>query len=77
MSKHRELSAKDLAFEKERGDFRRRIKELQFTNELRSEYVETLELCISNLECENQKLEDWNRRLLEFIDMEPDVFKSL
>lgn len=77
MDNYDKTSAKDLAFEKERRDFRRQIKELEFAKQMRIDQVVELELYIGHLENEKQKLEDWNRRLLEFMNMEPDDLKSL
>lgn len=77
MSKYREMSAKDLAFEKERREFRRQIKELECAKQMRIDQVIQLQLYVEHLENENIKLEDWNRRLLEFMDMESKDLESL
>ncbi len=70
----KQLSKKDIAFEKERVKFRQEIRNLTKENKDKEE-------TINNLLQENMKLEnkieeqkDWIERLLEYCDLSEDEF---
>lgn len=70
------MSAKDIAFEKERAKFRRRIRELEsvINNQAKTE----LSLKHQLQEAQNviSEKDDWIRRLLEYMDISPEEFRS-
>lgn len=70
-------SAKDLAFDKERGKYRKKIKELE-------REVSSLQFSICQkdnelgiLRSELMQKEDWIRRLLEYTELSEDEMKSI
>lgn len=69
-------SAKDIAFDKERAAFRKRIRELE--REVRNKEAENRELrnMISQKETETAEKDDWIRRLLEYMDLTEDDLKK-
>ena len=70
-------SAKDLAFEKERVKFRKKIRELEYEiNGLKLSYMQKEnELRVANSQL-SQK-EDWIRRLLEYTELSEDDMKAI
>ena len=70
-------SAKDLAFEKERAKFRKKIRELEHEiNGLKLSYMQKEnELRVANSQL-SQK-EDWIRRLLEYTQLSEDDMKVI
>lgn len=70
-------SAKDLAFEKERAKFRKKIRELEHEiNGLKLSYMQKeneLRVVSSQL----SKKEDWIRRLLEYTELSEDDMKAI
>ena len=76
MAKH-QRSAKDKAFDEERSKLNKRIRELE-------SQVKTKELEIRTLKEENEKekekleqLQDWNRRLLEYMDLDESDMRMI
>lgn len=70
-------SAKDLAFEKERAKFRKKIRDLEHEiNNLKLLYMQKEnELRVVNSQL-SQK-EDWIRRLLEYTELSEDDMKAI
>lgn len=70
-------SAKDLAFEKERAKFRKKIRDLEHEiNNLKLLYMQKE----NELRVVNSKLsqkEDWIRRLLEYTELSEDDMKAI
>lgn len=73
----RKQSAKDLAFEKERAKFRKKIRELESEiNGLKLSYMQKEnELRVVNSQL-SQK-EDWIRRLLEYTELSENDMKTI
>ncbi len=70
-------SAKDAAFEKERGTYRKRIRELeQNLLELRTSLVQK-DAELSALQNELSQKEDWVRRLLEYTELSEEEMKAV
>lgn len=70
-------SAKDLAFEKERAKYRKKIRELEL--ELSKNNIEKRELIdrIAEIERERDELRDWVDRLLEYTEMSEHDMKRI
>ena len=70
------LSAKDKAFENERAKYRRQIRE--YEQAIRNQAVEelTLRKQLQQANSKIQEQEEWILRLLEYMDMSPEEFKS-
>ena len=77
MSSNYKKSAKDIAFDKERASFRKRIRELE--REVRNKELENRELrnVISQKETEITGKDDWIRRLLEYMDLSEEDLKKV
>lgn len=73
---NKKKSAKDIAFDKERAAFRKRIRELE--REISNKEAENRELrnVISQKETEMVEKDDWIRRLLEYMDLSEDELKK-
>lgn len=70
-------SAKDAAFEKERGTYRKRIRELeQNLLELRTSLVQK-DAELSALQNELSQKEDWISRLLEYTELSEEEMKAV
>ena len=76
MSSNYKKSAKDIAFDKERASFRKRIRELE--REVHNKELENRELrnMISQKETEITGKDDWIRRLLEYMDLSEEDLKK-
>ena len=76
MSSNYKKSAKDIAFDKERASFRKRIRELE--REVRNKELENRELrnVISQKDTEITGKDDWIRRLLEYMDLSEEDLKK-
>lgn len=74
---NKKKSAKDIAFDKERAAFRKRIRELE--REISNKEAENRELrnVISQKETEMVEKDDWIRRLLEYMDLSEDELKKI
>ena len=65
----RKKSAKDIAFEKERCQYKKKIRELDQCLAKRKAEAENLKQRVDALESENARLQDWVDRLLEYTEM--------
>lgn len=76
----RNLSAKDIAFEKERARLRReyneKISKLQKELKEKEEEINTLQLCLEETEEILREKEDWIDRLLEYMDIPKEEFEA-
>ena len=69
---------KDLAFDKERAKFRHEIRQLKGDIQSKDLRIRGLMYQIVELENKIRELEDWNERLLEYMDMpEEDMQRVL
>lgn len=75
--KNKNISAKDKAFEKERYQFRRTLREKDDQcNKLRSE-LDAATCLIADLESKLSEKDDWIERLLSYVDMSPEELQKL
>ena len=65
----RKKSAKDIAFEKERCQYKKKIRELDQCLAKRKAEAENLKQRVDALESENARLQDWVDRLIEYTEM--------
>ena len=73
----RKKSAKDIAFEKERCQYKKIIRELdQCLSKTKAE-TDDLRQHIASLEIENATLQDWVDRLLEYTELSEEDFRSI
>ena len=72
-----EKSKKDLAFDRERAKFRRKIRELECKLKTKEDENAKIACEKAGLEVEIEKLKDWNARLLEFMDIPEEELKKL
>lgn len=72
-----EKSKKDLAFDRERTKFRRKIRELECELKIKEDEIAKIACEKAELECEIEKFKDWNARLLEFMDIPEEELKKL
>lgn len=71
-------SKKDLAFDKERAKFRSEIRQLKGDIQSKDLQIQGFLCQIQKLENKIRELEDWNERLLEYMDMpEEDMRRVL
>lgn len=71
-------SKKDLAFDSERAKFRSEIRQLKGDIQSKDLQIRGLLSQIHDMESEIERLEDWNGRLLEYMDMpEEDMRRVL
>lgn len=76
MSKNNK-SAKDLAFDKERANFRSEIRTLKYQIQCRDKQIEELGETIRQREEELFKLNEWVERLLEYTEIPKEDLKKL
>lgn len=80
MSKYKK-SAKDLAFDKEREKLNKRIRELErLVREKETENKSLKEFKDKEkgqLEAELEQIKDWNRRLLEYMDLSEEDMRKI
>lgn len=76
MSSDYKKSAKDLAFDKERAVFRKKIKELEREVSCKDNEMRQLKNVISQKETELLAKNDWIRRLLEYMDLSEEDLKK-
>ena len=70
-------SAKDIAFEKERCQYKKKIRELdQCLSKTKAE-TDDLRQHVASLESENARLQDWVDRLLEYTELSEEDFRSI
>lgn len=72
-----EKSKKDLAFDRERAKFRRKIRELECKLKTKEDENAKIVCEKAEIEVEIEKLKDWNARLLEFMDVPEEELKKL
>ena len=72
-----EKSKKDLAFDRERVKFRRKIRELEYELKIKEDEIAKFMCEKAELECEIEKFKDWNARLLDFMDIPEEELKKL
>lgn len=70
-------SAKDLAFEKERVKYRKKIHELESCIKQKDIEISHLTSKIIRLESDNNSLKMWVDRLLDYCNMTPEELKNL
>jgi Uma2 family endonuclease len=70
------MGAKDIAFEKERAKYRKRIRELQIIidNQAKEEFV--LRHQLQEAQSTINDKDEWIRRLLEYLDISPEEFRA-
>ena len=80
MSKYKK-SAKDLAFDKEREKLNKRIRELELlikTKEEENKFLRDFkDKEKRQLETELEQVKDWNRRLLEYMDLSEEDMRKI
>ena len=76
MSKNREKSAKDKAFDKERFEYHRRIRELESEAHKKDIEIYKLKETLGQKDMLLAEKDDWINRLLEYIDMSEDDLKK-
>ena len=69
-------SAKDIAFERERAKYKKRIKELEASIEESNRLLRQKESEIDSLQVKVAEKEDWIRRLLEYTELSEEDMKS-
>lgn len=70
-------SAKDIAFDKERANFRSEIRNLKYQIEYRDKQIEELGETVCQREEELFKLNEWIERLLEYTEISKEDLKKL
>lgn len=70
-------SAKDLAFDKERFRFQKKIRELESEREAQEKQIEQLKFELHNKEVLLEEKDDWIRRLLEYLDLPEEEMKKI
>ena len=70
-------SAKDIAFDNERANFRSEIRNLKYQIEYRDKQIEELGETVCQREEELFKLNEWIERLLEYTEISKEDLKKL
>lgn len=70
------MSAKDNAFEKERAKYRKRIRELEVVINNQAKAEIDLRHQLQEAQSVIYEKDDWIRRLLEYMDISPEEFRS-
>lgn len=73
---NKKKSAKDIAFDKERAAFRKRIRELERGVSSKDLEIRELKEVISQKETEMAEKDDWIRRLLDYMDLSEEDLKK-
>ena len=73
----RKLSAKDLAFEKERVKFRQKINELEIKIKAQEQSINLAMAKAHKAESELAIYKDWVERLLDYCNMTPQELETL
>lgn len=76
MSK-RKKPAKDIAFEKERCQYKKKIRELDYCLSKGKAETDNLRQHVAALESENARLQDWVDRLLEYTELSKEDFTAM
>ena len=77
MSSNYKKSAKDLAFDKERAKYNKRIRELESQLKEKDKVIDSQNESIELESEELYRLRDWVRRLLEYTELSEDDMKKL
>lgn len=72
----RKKSAKDIAFDRERAKFRKEIRKLEAEKRILKSRIDVLECTIDQKEDQIRNLEDWNARLLGYMDLSKEDVKA-
>ena len=72
----RKKSAKDIAFDRERAKFRKEIRKLEAEKRIPKSRIDVLECTIDQKEDQIRNLEDWNARLLGYMDLSKEDVKA-
>lgn len=70
-------SAKDLAFDRERAKYGKRIKELEAKLEQKNNEICNLRIKASEAEAKCESLQSWIDRLLEYTEMSEEDMKKI
>lgn len=70
-------SAKDKAFDEERAKFNKKIRELEYQVKTKELEIRSLKESHEKENAELEELRDWNRRLLEYMDLSEDEMRSI
>lgn len=70
-------SAKDIAFEKERNQFKKEIKALKFELENKDKVINAQKNELEEMKTEYYQLKDWVERLLEYTQLSEDEMKKI
>ena len=70
-------SAKDLAFDRERAKYGKRIRELEVELKKKDDEILVLHSKLSEAEGKCENLQDWINRLLEYTEMSEDDMKKI
>lgn len=73
MSSNNKKSAKDIAFNKERAKYNKRIRELESQLEEKDKTINSQKEDLARME----QLEDWVNRLLEYTELSEDDMKNI
>jgi len=76
MSKKKEMSAKDKAFEQERMKYRKEINSLKHEIDSKDKQIKSLSDQVDLLENKVNEYEDWNHRLLEYCDLDEEFMRN-
>lgn len=77
MASNYKKSAKDLAFDKERAKYNKRIRELESQLKEKEKIIASQNESIENGSEELYKLRDWVRRLLEYTELSEEDMKKI
>ena len=69
-------SAKDIAFDKERAEYRKHIRAVEHVAEDKQKQIIVLEDKVEHLEEQLREKEDWIQRLLEYTDMTKEEIRD-
>lgn len=72
---NRKMSAKDIAFDKERAAFRKEIRDLRHELSMKDIEVRQMKDIINQKDNEISEKDDWIRRLLNYMDLSEDDLK--
>ena len=73
MSSNNKKSAKDIAFDKERAKYNKRIRELESQLKEKDEIINSQKEDLARME----QLEDWVNRLLEYTELSEDDMRNI
>lgn len=76
MSKYQK-SVKDKAFDEERAKLNKRIRELEYQLRVKNHEIQTMKDSHEKDSHELEQLRDWNRRLLEYMDMTEEEMRGI